>query len=89
MGELTRWNIQVSKETDESLRSYLAEHGGTSGDLARFVERAVATELLRASMREVQARNGPVPDAVLEAEIDQACAEARAELLQGRKWWDD
>lgn len=30
MGELTRWNVTVSKETDISLRSYLA-HGKQRG----------------------------------------------------------
>jgi hypothetical protein len=67
----------------------LAEHGGKKGDLSKFVEQAVNAELLRATIREVQDRNAHVPDEVLEAEIDQACAEARAEVLRDRKWWSD
>ena len=89
MGELTRWSVKVSKETDISLRSYLAERGGKKGDLSKFIERAVNTELLRATMREVQDRNAHVADDVLEAEVDQACAEARTEVLRDRKWWTD
>lgn len=89
MGELARWSVKVSKETDISLRTYLAERGGKKGDLSRFIEQAVNTELLRATIREIQDRNAHVPDEVLEAEIDQACAEARAEVLRDLKWWND
>ena len=41
MGELARWSVKVSKETDISLRTYLAEHGGKKGDLSKFIEQAV------------------------------------------------
>jgi hypothetical protein len=89
MGELARWSVKVSKETDISLRTYLAEHGGKKGDLSKFIEQAVNTELLRATVREIQDRNAHVPDEVLEAEIDEACAETRAEFWKDRKWWSD
>jgi hypothetical protein len=89
MTELTRWSLKVSRETDISLRTWLAEHGGKKGDLSKFIERAVNTELLRRTMREVQDRNAHVPDEVLEAEIEQACKEARAEVFGGLKWWSD
>jgi hypothetical protein len=89
MGELTRWSLKVSKDTDISLRTWLAEHGGKKGDLSKFIERAVNSELLRKTMREVQDRNAHVPDELLEAEIEQACKEARAEVLGGRKWWSE
>jgi len=89
MGELARWSVKVSKETDISLRTYLAERGGKKGDLSKFIEQAVNTELLRATIREIQDRNAHVPDEVLQAEIDQACAETRAEFWKDRKWWND
>jgi hypothetical protein len=89
MGQLTRWSVKVSKETDISLRSYLAERGGKKGDLSKFIERAVNTALLRATIREIQDRNAHVPGDVLQAEIDQACAETRAEFWKDRKWWAD
>jgi hypothetical protein len=89
MGDLARWSVKVSKETDISLRTYLAENGGKKGDLSKFVERAVNTELLRATIRKIQDRNAHVPADVLQAEIDQACAETRAEFWKDRKWWND
>lgn len=89
MGEWSRWTVKVSKDTDISLRSYLAEHGAKKGDLSRFVERAVRKEVLRATIRDIQDRNAHIPGDQLQAEIDQACAEARAEVLQDRKWWGD
>ncbi len=89
MSELARWSVKVSKETDISLRTYLAERGGKKGDLSKFIEQAVNTELLRATIREIQDRNAHVPDEVLRAEIDQACAETRAEFWKDRKWWSD
>jgi hypothetical protein len=89
VGEVSRWTVKVSKDTDTSLRSYLAEHGGKKGDLSKFVERAVCKEVLRATMRDIQDRNAHVPEDQLQAEIDQACVEARAEVLRDRKWWSD
>lgn len=88
MGELTSWSIQVSKETDESLRSFLAERGSNPNDLSHFVERAVRRELFRATVREVQERNAHGPEDPLQADIDQACAETRAAFWKDRKWWD-
>ena len=88
MGELTRWSIKVTKQTDKSLRTYLAAHGGEPDDLSKFVERAVRRELFRATLREIQDRNAHIPADQLEADIDQACAETRAEFWKERKWWD-
>ena len=41
MEDSIRWTIKVSKGTDISLRSYLAQHGLKKGDLSKFVEEAV------------------------------------------------
>ena len=89
MGEFTCWSVKVSKETDISLRTHLAEHGGKKGDLSKFIEQAVNNELLRATIQEIRDRNAHVPGDVLQAEIDRACAEGRAEFWKDRKWWDD
>lgn len=89
MGELSRWSIKVSKDTDVSLRSYLAERGGKKGDLSKFVERAVRKEIFRATVREIQDRNADIPGDQLQALIDQASAETRAEFWKDRKWWSD
>ena len=89
MGELARWSVKVSKEIDISLRTHLAERGGKKGDLSKFIEQAVNNELLRATIKEIRDQNAHVPGDVLQAEIDQACAETRAEFWKDRKWWDD
>ncbi len=89
MGELSRWTVKVSKDTDISLRSYLAERGGKKGDLSKFIERAVRKEILRATVRDIQDRNAHIPGDQLQALIDQACAETRAEFWKDRKWWND
>ena len=38
---MTRWTVMVSKETDISLRSFLAQRGMKKGDLSKFIEEAV------------------------------------------------
>jgi hypothetical protein len=57
MGELARWSLTVSRETDIALRTLIATRGGRKGDLSRFVEEAVNREVLRETIRDVQARN--------------------------------
>jgi hypothetical protein len=86
MTEKTRWTIRVSRETDADLRSYLAEHGGKRGDLSKFVERAAAKEVLRATIRDIQKRNADIPADELQARIDEACAAVRKEFWTDRQW---
>ena len=43
--ELVRWTVKVSKGTDASLRSFLAQRGLKKGDLSKFIERAVQKEV--------------------------------------------
>ena len=42
MENTARWTIKVSKDTDISLRTYLAQQGMKKGDLSKFIEHAVA-----------------------------------------------
>jgi Ribbon-helix-helix domain len=86
MSDLTRWTVKVTKETDIALRSYLAEHGGKKGDLSKFIERAVQKEVLRATIREIQDQNAHRSGEEMQALIDQACAEVRAEFWRDRNW---
>jgi len=71
MGELARWSLKVSRETDVALRLLLANRGGRKGDLSRFVEEAVNREVLRETMRDVQARNADTDPAEIERLIDE------------------
>jgi hypothetical protein len=78
MGELARWSLKISRETDVALRTLLATRGGRKGDLSRFVEEAVNREILRETIRDVQARNmDAAPD-----EIDALVAEELGEIRQ-------
>ena len=81
MGELARWSLKVSRGTDLALRKLLASRGGRKGDLSRFVEEAVNREVLRETMRDVQARNADADP----AEIETMVAEELA-LLRGTFW---
>ena len=79
MEDSTRWTVKVSKETDISLRSYLARQGMKKGDLSKFVENAVRKEVFAKTIAAIKRRNADVPDKELEAIIDEAVAAVRAE----------
>lgn len=79
MEDSIRWTIKVSKGTDISLRSYLAQHGMKKGDLSKFVEEAVRWRVLDKTVSEVRERNANVPSEDIEAAIDEALAAVRAE----------
>ena len=81
MDESVRWTIKVSKETDVTLRSYLAQHGMKKGDLSRFIEEAVRWRVLDRTVGEVKARNAGVSPRRLAAAIDEALARVRAQRL--------
>ena len=42
---LVRWTDKVSKHTDTSLRSFLAQRGTKKGDLSKVIEPAVQKEV--------------------------------------------
>ncbi len=77
MEDSIRWTIKVSKGTDISLRSFLAQHGMKKGDLSKFVEEAVRWRVLDKTVSEVRERNANVPDEEIEAAIDEALAAVR------------
>ena len=79
MEEAVRWSIKVSKETDLSLRTFLGSQGMKKGDLSKFIEEAVRWRLFHRSVQDIKARNaGSDPDE-LQADIDEAVREVRAE----------
>ncbi len=84
MEDSTRWTVKVSKETDISLRSYLARQGMKKGDLSKFVEEAVRWRVLDKTIAGIRARNADIPDKEIENAIEAVRAERRAELL-GKK----
>lgn len=71
MAELARWSLTVSRETDIALRTLIAMRGGRKGDLSRFVEEAVNREVLRETIRDVQARNADADPRDIERLVDE------------------
>lgn len=84
MGELARWNLKVSRETDIALRTLLASRGGKKGDLSRFVEEAVNREVLRETIRDIQTRNADLDRDDVEKLIDAELATVRPSFWADR-----
>lgn len=80
MDDLVRWTVKVSKDTDVSLRSFLAQRGMKKGDLSKFIEQAVQKAVFSQTVADVEARNADVPDSEIEASIDDALRKVRAEM---------
>ena len=85
MTESVRWTLTVSQDTDIALRTFLAQSGLRKGDLSKFVEEAVQSRLMKLNLAEARARNAHVPPEEIEAAVDQALDEVRAERLLGSK----
>jgi hypothetical protein len=77
-----KWTVSVSRETDVALRTHLASQGAKKGDLSRFVAEAVSWRLMELNLAAAQEHNRAVSGDVLDAEIDQALAEVRAERFK-------
>ena len=80
MEEAVRWSIKVSRETDLTLRTYLGARGMKKGDLSKFIEEAVRWRILSLTVRDIKARNANASVNELQALIDGAAREVRAEL---------
>ena len=76
----TRWNLVVSKQTDQSLRQLLAnEGGGKKGDLSRFVEEAVRKQIFDTAARAAKEHNKDLAPDELDAIIEESLLWARAQ----------
>jgi hypothetical protein len=83
--EAVRWNIKVSKETDLTLRTYLGAQGMKKGDLSKFIEEAVRWRIFNRTVQEIKARNAGADPDELQAIIDAALREVRAQRGTKRK----
>ncbi len=73
-----RWNIAVSSETDQSLRTFLASQGGgRKGELSRFIEAAVRAHILELTAEQAKAANASLTEKELSAMVDEAVQWAR------------
>jgi len=84
MDESTRWTVKVSKDTDVSLRTFLAQRGGKKGDLSKFIEDAVRWRVLEQTVAETKARNSNVSLREIESAVEEAVAAVRAERFASR-----
>ena len=80
MEQAVRWSIKVSRETDLSLRTYLGARGMKKGDLSKFIEEAVRWRILSRTVRDIRARNAKSDVNELQAIVDGAVREVRAEF---------
>lgn len=80
MSEAVRWTIKVSPETDLSLRGFLGAQGMKKGDLSKFVEDAVRWRMLDRTVQAIKDRNQDVSAEMMEAMIDEAVRDVRAEM---------
>jgi hypothetical protein len=85
MEKAVRWSIKVSRETDLALRTYLGARGMKKGDLSKFIEEAVRWRILSRTVRDIKARNANANGNALQAIIDGAVREVRAELRTKKK----
>ena len=83
--EAVRWNIKVSKETDLTLRTYLGALGMKKGDLSKFIEEAVRWRIFNRTVQEIKARNAGADPDELQAIVDAALREVRAQRSTKRK----
>ena len=80
MGDLARWSLKVSRDTDVALRTLLATRGGRKGDLSRFVEQAVNREVLRATVSDIRSRNSEADEAEVARLIEEELGAVRGGL---------
>jgi hypothetical protein len=73
-----RWNLVVSRDTDNSLRQYLASQGrGRKGELSRFVEDAVRARIFEAEVAQAKAKNRGRSLEEIQQAVDEALEWAR------------
>ena len=74
----TRWNVVVSKDTDASLRQFLAASGGgRKGDLSKFVEDSVKQRIFQLTVQDIKQQNASMSTEEIEELVDEALTWAR------------
>ena len=58
---MTRWTVMVSKDTDITLRSFLAQRGMKKGDLSKFIEEAVRWRVFEQTLAETREKFADLP----------------------------
>ena len=73
----TRWTVSVSKSTDITVRTYLAQRGMKKGDLSKFIEDAVKWRVLDQTMADARGKFVDMPCEALDTLIDEAVTATR------------
>ena len=79
MEETVRWSIKVSKDTDQTLRTFLGAQGMKKGDLSKFIEEAVRRRVLQCTIQDIRARNADADPDEIQRIVEEAVSEVRAE----------
>ena len=79
---LTRWTVSVPKETDTSLRCFLAERGMKKGDISKFIVDAVKWRVFEQTAAEIREKFGDVPPEELQSLVDEAIEAVRMEIRE-------
>ena len=77
MDNSVRWRVKVSKDTDITLRSYLAKLGLRKGDLSKFIEEAVRWRVFDRTVQNIKERNAEISGDRLQSIINNAVAKVR------------
>ena len=76
--ESVRWNIKVSRDTDQSVRLFIAaQGGGRRGELSLFLEEAVRSFLFEKSIEQGKSAASGLAESDLSELIDEAVEWAR------------
>ena len=73
----TRWTVSVSKDTDITVRTYLAKRGMKKGDLSKFIEEAVKWRVFDQTVAEVRGKFADLSPDELETLINESVPGAR------------
>jgi hypothetical protein len=78
MSDAARWNLIVSRATDDALRQFLASQGrGRKGELSRFVEEAVRARIFELTAEETKQNNAHLLADEISDIVDEAFEWAR------------
>ena len=80
--DAVRWNIKISKDTDITVRSFLARAGFKKGDLSKFVEEAVRWRVFDQTLGEIRPGFADLNSEQLQDLVDEAVDAARSQLLK-------
>jgi len=76
---LTRWTVSVPKETDTTLRCFLAERGMKKGDISKFIVDAVKWRVFEQTAAEIREKFSDLTEKELQNLADEASEFAKNE----------